>query len=123
MSKTFELSGSLVGLYRDGRAALVPWESGPPPRIDGYVVGCTEFSRPAPHAGERHPEGDEVLLLLSGRAAVILEEDGVENVVELSAGQGFVVPRGVWHRLVPQEPSQLVHITPGPRGEWRALPK
>jgi hypothetical protein len=32
-----------------------------------------------------------------------------------------VVPRGVWHRVLLVEPSQLLHITPGPGGEHRPL--
>lgn len=119
MAETFDLAESIVGLYRDGHADLVAWESGPPPRIDGYTIGVVEMTRPAPHDGERHPDADEVLLLIRGSAAIVLEEGGRERTVELPAGRGFVVPRGTWHRLVPHEPSLLVHVTPGPRGEWR----
>jgi len=39
----------------------------------------------------------------------------------MGPGQALVVPLGVWHRVVPEEPSQLVHITPGPGGEHRPL--
>jgi mannose-6-phosphate isomerase-like protein (cupin superfamily) len=123
MATTFDLSTSLVGLHRDGTARPLTWESGPPPRVDGFTIGCAEISRPAPHGGELHPDADEVLLLVSGRVDVILDEAGRERVVEVRAGQGFVVPRGVWHRVVPREPSRLVHVTPGPRGEWRPLPR
>jgi hypothetical protein len=33
-----------------------------------------------------------------------------------------VVPRDVWHKLTLREPGQLLHITPGPRGDARPLP-
>jgi mannose-6-phosphate isomerase-like protein (cupin superfamily) len=121
MAKVFDLSRSILGLYRKGQAELVLWKSGPPPRIDGYTIGAPMVTRPAPHNGEMHPDGDEVLYLISGRMEVILEEDGAENTVEMTPGQALVVPKGVWHRVVPREPGQLIHITPGPGGEWRPL--
>ena len=121
MARTLDLSRQLLGLKRDGTTAVVPWESGPPPRIDGYLIGAPMMTRDAPHGGEMHPDADEVLFLISGRVTVVLEEDGGENVVEVGPGQAIVVPRGVWHRVLLREPSQLLHITPGPGGEWRPL--
>jgi mannose-6-phosphate isomerase-like protein (cupin superfamily) len=119
MSSRFELTGALVGLARDGRARLIPWESGPPPRIDGYVVGLAAMDRPPPHGGEMHPDADEVLFLLSGTVDVVIEDDGGEQLHELRARQGIVIPRGKWHRVIPREPSELLSVTPGPGGEWR----
>jgi mannose-6-phosphate isomerase-like protein (cupin superfamily) len=121
MADTLDLSHSLLGLYRNGQAELVAWESGPPPRIDGYVIGTPVMTRPPPHNGEMHPDGDEILFLISGRLDVVLEKNGAEQMVEMIPGQTVIVPQGVWHRVVPREPSQLLHITPGPRAEWRPL--
>ena len=73
------------------------------------------------HGGEMHPDADEVIFLISGRVDVVLEEDGVENTVEVGPGQAVIVPRGVWHRVLVREPGQLLHITPGSRGEWRPI--
>jgi len=121
MADTIDLSQQLLGIGRDGRASLVPWKSGPPPRIDGFVIGAPIMTRNPPHSGEMHPDADEVLFLISGRIDVVLEEDGVENIVEVGPGQAVVVPRGTWHRVLLRQPSQLLHITPGPGGEWRPL--
>ena len=124
MPLQFGLGRSLIGLDREGEVRLVPWESGPPPRIDGYVVGLTrsEPGSPPRHAGERHPDADEVLVLISGRIEVLLEEkEGDPTTYEVGPGEAFVVPKGLWHRLVALEPTQLLHITPGPHGEWRPL--
>ena len=122
LSTPFELSQVVVGLQRDGEARLVQQGPGPPVRIDGLTVGAPVMTRPAPHAGEMHPDGDELLFLVSGKVSVVLEEAGAERVLEVLPGQAVVVPRGVWHRVVPKEPSQLIHITPGPGGQHRPLP-
>jgi mannose-6-phosphate isomerase-like protein (cupin superfamily) len=122
MASTLDLSRSLLGLHRNGQARLVAWESGPPPHIDGYVIGTPMMTQPAPHNGEMHPDGDEVLFLISGRLDVVLEEHET-YVVEMTPGQTLIVPKGVWHRVVPREPSHLLHITPGPHGEWRSVPE
>jgi mannose-6-phosphate isomerase-like protein (cupin superfamily) len=117
----FDLSSMIVGFDRDGRASVLESPEGPPLRIDGYTVGAPRMTRNAPHNGEMHPDGDELLYLISGRVTVVLEEAGGERVVELAAGQAIVVPQGTWHRVVLAEPSHLVHITPGPGGEHRPL--
>jgi mannose-6-phosphate isomerase-like protein (cupin superfamily) len=117
-----DLANSVIGLQRDGRARLVPQTPGrPPTRIDGYTVGAPVMTGPAPHAGEMHPDGDELLYLISGKISVVLEQGAAERVLEVLPGQAVIVPRGVWHRVVPNEPSQMVHITPGPGGQHRPL--
>lgn len=118
---TFDLSQSTVGLWRDGTSDVERNPQGPPRRVDGFVVGAPLMVRNAPHNGEMHPDGDELLYLISGRVDVIVEVDGAEQVVELAPGRGLVVPRGAWHRVALREPSQIVHITPGPGGQHRPL--
>jgi mannose-6-phosphate isomerase-like protein (cupin superfamily) len=66
-----------------------------------------------PISGEMHPDGDEILFLWSGAMDVVLERDGEEVVTSLSPGEAFVVPRGVWHRTVVREPSDLLNLTMG----------
>ena len=83
------------------------------------MIGLSTIDRPAPHGGEMHPDADEVLILVSGRIDVVIEADGAEHVHELTAGQGIVVPKGLWHRVIPKERSSRLHVTPGPGGEWR----
>ena len=119
--RVFDLTKSTIGLLRDGTSDLVENPPGPPRRVDGLVIGAPLMTREPPHAGEMHPDGDELLYLISGRVDVILEEDGSETLLELRPGQGLVVPKGVWHRVKLREPSQLLHITPGPGGEHRPL--
>jgi mannose-6-phosphate isomerase-like protein (cupin superfamily) len=121
MMLKLDLSKDILGLFRDGRAEPLEWKSGPPPRIDGYTVGAPLMTGPAPHNGEMHPDGDELLYVIKGRMDVVLEEKGSETTVEVTEGQSLVVPKGTWHRVIPREPTRLFHITPGPHAEWRPL--
>ena len=123
MSETsLDLSQENVGLLRDGSSQRIVNQGGPPRRVDGFVVGAPFLTREPPHDGEMHPDGDELLSLISRHLDVLLEEDGGWRSVELVPGGALVVPRGVWHKVRLREPSQLIHITPGPGGEHRPLP-
>ena len=124
---SFDLGRAVVALLRDGSSSVVEAPPGPPLRVDGFTVGAPALTGNPPHRGELHPDGDELLFLVSGRVDVILEEGGdqdtigVERVQPLAAGEAMVVPRGVWHRVEVREPSRLVHITPGPGDAHRPL--
>ncbi len=114
-----DLANSTVGILASGDTLEIQNKPGPPVRIDGWTVGAPLLVREPPHDGEMHPDGDEVLLLVSGRVTVELEDREPPRRVELVPGQAVIVPRGVWHRVHLAEPSQIVHITPGPGGEHR----
>lgn len=69
---------------------------------------------------ERHPAGEEWVLLLSGAASLVLEEDGIERVVPLNhAGEFVLVPRNVWHTARTNVATTLVFLTPGAGTEHR----
>jgi mannose-6-phosphate isomerase-like protein (cupin superfamily) len=61
---------------------------------------------------EMHTAGDELLILVSGALVVELRLDGRTATTALVAESAFVVPAGVWHRLIVCEPSVLIAITP-----------
>jgi mannose-6-phosphate isomerase-like protein (cupin superfamily) len=132
MASKFEQSaepflGKVAQITRAGDATIVTCPPGPPKRIDGYTVGVIpHLEGPAPHRGEVHPDGDELLYLVSGAIEVVLDDGdehsiGAETTVELRAGDAFVVPRGVWHQVLVIEPAYFVHVTPGPTGNARPL--
>jgi len=117
---TIDLSTHVIGLQRlTGRAVLVEQPGGPPQRIDGYTVGAPLVAGDPPHNGEMHPDGDELLYLVSGRIQVVLEFEDGDRVVDVQPGEALVVPRGVWHNILSVEPGQIIHITPGPGGDAR----
>ena len=88
--------------------------------VEGMTFGVALMSRNAPHGGERHLGGDEVLYLIAGRARLVYPDDP-EPDVELWPGDVVVVPRGLWHRVEILEPCHLVYMTPGHGNEVRPL--
>jgi mannose-6-phosphate isomerase-like protein (cupin superfamily) len=79
------------------------------------------MSENSPHGGEVHPDGDEVLYLISGRVKVVFLDSDEEDI-DVSPGDGLVVPKGTWHRVDIIEPSQIVYLTPGPNNQFRPAP-
>ncbi len=76
------------------------------------LVSEYEFSEDWP-TWERHPAGDETVVLLSGRATMILREDEVDRLVSLSQpGEYLVVPRNTWHTARVAERARMLFITP-----------
>jgi mannose-6-phosphate isomerase-like protein (cupin superfamily) len=106
----------------DRNFAVIPraTKPGPPQRMDGLTVGFVSVTRNAPHNGEVHPDGDEILYVISGKLRVIGESDP-NSPLDLGPGEACIVRKGEWHRVLMLEPAQLIHITPGPRGEYRPL--
>ena len=81
-------------------------------RIEGRLVMAFELSEDTAH-WEKHPSGDEVLLMLSGAVTVVLEEAAGEQRVDLSAGEAYCVPRDTWHRIEVREAGKIVFMTAG----------
>lgn len=122
MSKPFRFDSAThtIGLNRAFLASPVPERPDPPIPFDGMTFGVATMSENSPHGGERHPDGDEILYLISGKARLVLLESS-EDDIEMRPGDGLVVPRGTWHRVDILEPCQIVYVTPGPNNEFRAL--
>jgi len=69
---------------------------------------------------ERHPTGDEVVVLLSGRLDVVQELPSGANKVQLRPGQATINPKGVWHTSDVHEAGLALFITPGAGTEHKA---
>jgi quercetin dioxygenase-like cupin family protein len=70
---------------------------------------------------ERHPAGEEVVYLLSGRVDVVQDHDGKEVTIPVRAGEAMINPKGIWHRAVVHEPGKALFITPGLGTEHRPM--
>ncbi|NNC72542.1 MAG: cupin domain-containing protein [Sphingomonadaceae bacterium] len=108
----------ILDIDRDLSVAARRRKPGPPERIDGMSVGIVTVEGEGPHGGEMHPDGDEILYVLSGELAVHC--DSFDAPLIVPAGRACIVRRGEWHRVTADAPARIVHITPGPNGDARA---
>jgi mannose-6-phosphate isomerase-like protein (cupin superfamily) len=100
----FTAEGSIEPVVQKGRAH---------PAVAGLLAGEARMTKSPPHGGEMHPDGDELLILVEGEIDVVLDEEDEQIVVPLTPGEAFVVPRGMWHRVIVKSPCRLLHFTPG----------
>ena len=84
------------------------------------TVGIVTLAHDAPHGGEVHPDGDEIVYVISGRLRVTGESEPT-TAIELGPGEACIVRKGEWHKVSVLEQTQLMHITPGPNGGYRPL--
>jgi mannose-6-phosphate isomerase-like protein (cupin superfamily) len=71
---------------------------------------------------EMHPAGDELVALLSGGAALVLEtHDGEQSFMLTRPGSYVLVPRGVWHTARIAGSARLLFATPGAGTENRPV--
>lgn len=70
---------------------------------------------------ERHPAGDEIVVLLSGAMDFVLDDAGALKAVALRGRRAVVVPAGVWHTARVLEPSEAIFFTRGEGTEHRPL--
>ncbi len=109
-----------IAIGRDLRMAKVAIQRGPETRAAGLYVGVADMTRDPPHGGERHPDGDELIFILSGRVSVSIDSSP-NDALELGPGDACIIPKGEWHRVHLLEPTRLLHITPGPNADHRPL--
>lgn len=114
----FDPAAFTIGIGRDLAASKVPERPDPPVPFEGLTFGVATMSENSPHGGERHPDGDEVLYLVSGQVKVVFLDDPAGDVL-VNPGDGLVVPKGMWHRVDILEPSEIVYLTPGPNNEFK----
>ncbi|MBK8593414.1 MAG: hypothetical protein IPN77_30720 [Sandaracinaceae bacterium] len=126
-STPFGLEKTYVHLTADGGATPIPvtpdfWAS-LATRYDldeGFLVTRMPMTEDWPH-WEMHPEGEEVVILLSGAVDLLLDGGTRQWTVELRPETNtWINPRGVWHRGLVREPSELMFITAGRGTEHRA---
>ena len=71
---------------------------------------------------ERHPNGDEIVMVIEGEARVFLIQQDEETECRLAAGELIVIPENTWHRLESAE-VKIMTVTPRPTEHRVELPK
>ncbi|MET0908963.1 MAG: cupin domain-containing protein [Ilumatobacteraceae bacterium] len=72
----------------------------------GHWAGNSEW--------ERHPVGDEIVMVIDGETTIVyLAHDG-EHPARLRAGELVVVPQGTWHRFETPVGVKIFSVTPQP---------
>jgi len=100
----FGFDGKAFGAYISAHCTR-----GAPGRL--IMVETTPTNWPA---WECHTEGDEIVIVLEGKAEVIQEIGGQLRRMTVGPGSAIINPVGVWHTADVQEPMKAVYITPCP---------
>jgi len=87
--------------------------------LEGRLVSLHSFTSPW-ESWEMHPEGEELVVCMSGRITLLQEIGGEVRAVTLEAGQAVVNPRGVWHTADVEAESTALFVTAGAGTEVRA---
>lgn len=132
MADAFNLSDVFIHLGVGATATPLPDFAWSPEYLAGYQerfaadgaegrLICVMAQEETWDSWERHPAGDEVVVLLSGRVDLVQDLDGAEHVVELQPGQAVINPAGVWHTARVHEPGVALFVTPGRGTEAKPL--
>lgn len=118
MEQGFDLRNTYVRLDDDGGAQAVDggdvfWSNVNPAAERGRLVSLFSLPAGTEMGWEVHPDGDELLYLLSGSMEVVIEErGGSHRTIQLADRQGCIVPQGSWHRQVLHAACELMSVTP-----------
>jgi mannose-6-phosphate isomerase-like protein (cupin superfamily) len=132
MSDAFDLARTYIHLGLGARATPLPDFTFTPEYLSNYEdrfasdgddgrLVCITAQEATWDSWERHPAGEEVVILLSGRVDLVQELEDGEHVIPLQPGQATVNPTGVWHTARVHEPGAALFITPGRGTEHRPV--
>jgi mannose-6-phosphate isomerase-like protein (cupin superfamily) len=71
---------------------------------------------------ERHPAGEELVVVLSGEMTLVQDLGGLggaEHRIPLHPGEAAINPKGIWHTVDVTGPGDVLFITPGIGTEHR----
>lgn len=125
---TLDISKDFIVLSPDKEATIEKFSSGFYEYIDrkykGFkgheLISAYEFDEDW-SSWERHPNGDEIVILLTGQVTFILDTEAGERSVKLTEpGSYVIVPMGIWHTARTNVTSKMLFITPGEATEHKA---
>ena len=78
-----------------------------------FLVAGAHYDKDWP-TWEMHPNGDEVVCLLSGSVTLVLELPAGPASVQLRrSGEYVLVPKGTWHTAKISDRCRMLFVTPG----------
>lgn len=109
-----DLFASFISLHHDGQA-----QAGPrvfDPELDGWQLKTFHAETDADvHADhwEVHTNADEIVSCLTGGICLYFrqKQSADKEEIKLTAGTAVIVPRGQWHRIELDAPSDIMSIT------------
>ncbi|MCO7226922.1 cupin domain-containing protein [Pleionea sp. CnH1-48] len=113
-----DLNEFILSIHKDNSVHSNKIEFGAPKEIKGTTIGLATMECSPPHNGERHNDGDEIIILLSGKIAVE-SDSNPDKCLELKPGDSCIIRKGEWHKIQVIEKAQLVYVTPGLNNEYR----
>lgn len=123
----FDLARTPIHLGSIGRGASAPLplsEFGfDGPSFGAYVEAHTSDQQPGRlvmveetptdwPAWECHTLGEELVIVLAGKATFLQEIDGEVERIPVEAGSAIINPTGVWHSAEVEESLRAIYITP-----------
>ncbi|WP_370934758.1 cupin domain-containing protein [Amycolatopsis sp. cg13] len=87
-----------------------PWSPRIVANVNDYDIRLARFA--GEHVWHKHDNTDEFFLVLDGAIEIGLREADGERTVTLTREQGFVVPRGTFHKPSSQEGAVVLLVEP-----------
>ena len=127
----FDLAATPIHLDTEGTgAAPIPGFGFDPASFEAYIEAhCrpdapgrlvfVETTAKSWKSWERHTEGDEIVIVLEGRADFLQEIDGAVRRTPVGPGSAIINPKGVWHSADVEAPLKAIYVTPCPGTEHR----
>jgi len=122
MTSPLNIASTYLRLKPDSSIEKLPFDDSFWPRLmrgelgdfhHEYLVTCYSYAADWP-SWECHPHGDEIVLLVAGRARFVLETPDGNTKLELSQpGDYAFVPRNTWHTAKTDTPTTMLFITAG----------
>ncbi len=85
------------------------------------LIAAYEFSEDWQN-WEMHPDGDEIVILMSGEVTFVLCGNGNEQRIVLTQpGDYAIVPRGMWHTAKTSTKAKMLFITPGQGSQHKKM--
>lgn len=113
-----DLSKCILSIQKNNSVQSNEIETRSPKDIEGMTVGLATMGNSPPHNGERHNDGDEIIIVVSGIIAVE-SDSNPDRCLEMKSGDSCIIRKGEWHKIQVIEKAQLVYITPGLNNEHR----